>query len=76
MGLYMYLYFIDWYELYFLKAQEIRGYLKSFGADIKEESTTPLHEDLEQLLAACDISFKNETGLFDCSLLSVLTFKD
>jgi len=64
----LYLYFIDWYELYFLKAQEIRGYLKSFGADIKEESTTPLHEDLEQLLAACDVSFKNETGLFACSL--------
>lgn len=56
------------------QAQEIRGYLKSFGADIKEESTTPLHEDLEQLLAACDISFKNETELEGVmnSLLSLI----
>ena len=49
---------------FFFKAQEIRAYLRSCGADIKEESTTPLHEDLDQLLSACDITFKNESG--DC----------
>ncbi|KAL9955539.1 hypothetical protein ACROYT_G036876 [Oculina patagonica] len=45
------------------QAQEIRGYLKSCGADIKEESTSPLHEDLDQLLSACDINFKTESEL-------------
>ena len=47
----------------FNQAQEIRGYLKSCGADIKEESSSPLHEDLEQLLSACDINFKTESGM-------------
>lgn len=56
------------------QAQEIRGYLKSCGADIKEESTSPLHEDLEQLLAACDINFKTESELEGVmnSLLSLI----
>ena len=47
----------------FNKALEIRGYLKSCGADINEESMSPLHEDLEQLLMACDINFKSEAGM-------------
>ena len=45
------------------QALEIRGYLKSCGADINEESMSPLHEDLEQLLMACDINFKSEAGM-------------
>ena len=45
------------------KALEIRGYLKSCGADINEESMSPLHEDLEQLLMACNINFKSEAGM-------------
>ncbi|KAJ7390489.1 Eukaryotic translation initiation factor 3 subunit M [Desmophyllum pertusum] len=56
------------------QAQEIRGYLKSCGADIKEESSSPLHEDLEQLLSACDINFKTESefeGVMN-SLLSLI----
>lgn len=56
------------------QAQEIRAYLRSCGADIKEESTTPLHEDLDQLLSACDITFKNESELEGVmnSLLSLI----
>ena len=46
-----------------IQALEIRGYLKSCGADINEESMSPLHEDLEQLLMACDINFKSEAGM-------------
>ena len=64
------------FVLFFLKAQEIRSYLKSCGADIKEESTSPLHADLEQLLSACDINFKNESGLFcnDYITFSILVY--
>ena len=47
-----------------LKAQEIRAYLLSCGSDIKEESSSPLHEDLDQMLSACDVNFKNEIGLW------------
>ncbi|RMX60073.1 hypothetical protein pdam_00004497 [Pocillopora damicornis] len=56
------------------QALEIRGYLKSCGADINEESMSPLHEDLEQLLVACDINFKSEAELEGVmnSLLSLI----
>lgn len=56
------------------QAQEIRSYLRSCGADIKEEISTPLHEDLDQLLSACDINFKNESELEGVmnSLLSLI----
>lgn len=56
------------------QAQEIRAYLKSCGADIKEETSSPLHEDLDQLLSACDINFKNESELEGVmnSLLSLI----
>ncbi|XP_058948897.1 eukaryotic translation initiation factor 3 subunit M [Pocillopora verrucosa] len=56
------------------QALEIRGYLKSCGADINEESMSPLHEDLEQLLMACDINFKSEAELEGVmnSLLSLI----
>ncbi|PFX32053.1 eukaryotic translation initiation factor 3 subunit M-like [Stylophora pistillata] len=56
------------------QAQEIRAYLKSCGADINEESMSPLHEDLEQLLIACDINFRTEAELEGVmnSLLSLI----
>lgn len=56
------------------QAQEIRAYLKSCGADINEESMSPSHEDLEQLLIACDINFRTEAELEGVmnSLLSLI----
>ncbi|XP_067043916.1 eukaryotic translation initiation factor 3 subunit M-like [Acropora muricata] len=56
------------------QAQEIRAYLLSCGSDIKEESSSPLHEDLDQMLSACDVNFKNEIELEGVmnSLLSLI----
>ena len=52
----------------------MRAYLISCGADIKEDSTAPLHEDLDQLLSACNITFKNEMGTWFCHSIQLNCF--
>ena len=44
------------------KAQELRSYLRDNGANIKEETITPLHDELEELINACNMCFKTEAG--------------
>ncbi|KAK3699157.1 hypothetical protein QZH41_011878 [Actinostola sp. cb2023] len=45
------------------QVREIRAYFISKEADIKEESATPLQEELSQLLDCCHVCFRNENGM-------------
>ena len=46
------------------KAQELRTFLRDNGANVPEESKTPLQDELEELIGACDLCFKSEAGMF------------
>lgn len=47
--------------LFFLKAAELRAYLKSKGAEISEENAEGgLHVDLAQIIEVCDVCLKED----------------
>ncbi|EDO34250.1 predicted protein [Nematostella vectensis] len=45
------------------QAQEIRTFLKEQGADLKEESITPLQDELAEILECCQVCFKEDAEL-------------
>ncbi|XP_031569542.1 eukaryotic translation initiation factor 3 subunit M-like [Actinia tenebrosa] len=45
------------------QVREIRSYFKSNDDSISEETVSPLHEELSQLLDYCEVCFKNEAEM-------------